>query len=412
VNTLKSAAMIVVLMGVLYGVYVSLNKPPFPATAPEAASELGPPLVEFGPTQAGSPAFGSPALARGQADEPAAAEPDRPTSPPLLAPDLDRGALPPPTTAPPLDPTASAPSGLQRSAYEAPAASSTQSNVAPATAEAAASSTPGGSGSATPEAPLTPAAGETAPADATAAATASESPTLVAWKLQRDWQTAQQLVSDGKFKAALAMLSPYYLQADLAAEQRAALVAWLDALAGKVIYSPEHLLAAPHQVRHDETLFTIADQYDVPWRLLANINGRAVSDPMVLVPGTELKVVPGKFRADVNLARGELTLFLNELYAGRFPFTVGDQPPAPGEYKVVDKQQQRTYYGLDSRVIPANDPQNPYGGWWISLGGEVAIHGSPASPATQALGCVSLSPQDAQDVYGILSLGSTVTIRR
>jgi hypothetical protein len=412
VNTLKSAAMIVVLLGVLYGVYVSLNKPQFPASVPEAASDLAPPLVEFGPAQAGSPALGIPAptLARGQADEPASAVPGRPSSPPLLGPDLDRGTLPPPTTAPPLDPTAGAPGDLKRSAYEAPAAAS-QAEIAPATAETPAPGTSAGSGLSAAEAALTPAK-STSDTTAADSAPAGESPTLVAWKLQRDWQTAEQLVADGKFKAALATLSPYYVQAGLAAEQRTALIAWLDALAGKVIYSPEHFLAAPHQVRRDETLFTIADRYDVPWRLLANINGRAVSDPMVLVPGTELKVVPGKFRADVNLASGELTLFLNELYAGRFPFTVGDQPPPPGEYKVVDKQQQRTYYGLDSRVIPANDPSNPYGGWWISLGGEVAIHGSPASAATQTLGCVSLSPQDAQDVYGILSLGSSVTIRR
>jgi lipoprotein-anchoring transpeptidase ErfK/SrfK len=108
-----------------------------------------------------------------------------------------------------------------------------------------------------------------------------------------------------------------------------------------------------------------------------------------------------------------LTLFVGELYAGRFPFSLGDQPPQPGQYKVVDKQQeQRSYYGLDGRIIPANDPANPYGGWWISLGGEVCIHGSPLTPTPRTLGCISLSPQDAKDVYSILSIGSEVTIRR
>ena len=51
-------------------------------------------------------------------------------------------------------------------------------------------------------------------------------------------------------------------------------------------------------------------------------------------------------------------------------------------------------------------------GWWISLGGEVCIHGSPLSPTPRTLGCVSLSPQDARDVYSILSMGSEVTVRR
>jgi lipoprotein-anchoring transpeptidase ErfK/SrfK len=92
---------------------------------------------------------------------------------------------------------------------------------------------------------------------------------------------------------------------------------------------------------------------------------------------------------------------------------VGDQPPQAGDYKVVDKRsQQKTYVGFDGRMIPANDPANPYGAWWISLGGEVAIHGSPSIPGSKTLGCISLSPQDAKDVYGILSIESLVKIRR
>jgi len=80
---------------------------------------------------------------------------------------------------------------------------------------------------------------------------------------------------------------------------------------------------------------------------------------------------------------------------------------------VADKAPSHTYVGADGRTIPANDPLNPYGGAWIDLGREVSIHGSPAiaSGANETLGCISLSPQDARDLYGILSLGSDVTIR-
>jgi lipoprotein-anchoring transpeptidase ErfK/SrfK len=68
--------------------------------------------------------------------------------------------------------------------------------------------------------------------------------------------------------------------------------------------------------------------------------------------------------------------------------------------------------GFDGRMIAGNDPNNPYGGWWISLGGEVSLHGSPATPSEKTAGCIALSPQDAKDVYGILSIGSEVKIRR
>jgi lipoprotein-anchoring transpeptidase ErfK/SrfK len=307
-------------------------------------------------------------------------------------PNLDTGSMPPPaslpSTSPPSDPTA-APGGLARSNYESPAA-------AP--------------GSAPPlETPPS-----TAPPAAAVPPPAATSPALTAYSLKRDWQEAERLVAEGKCRDALAKLSPYHGHPDLPPDQRPHLAAWLDALAAKVIYSREHFLAAPYRVRKGETLFDVSNNpaVNVPWPLLLSINRGAVNDPMIVVPGTELKVVPGPFRADINLTTSELTLFLGDLYAGRFPLALGDQPPQPGSYQVRDKRNDRTYYGLDGRVIPANDPANPYGGYWLDLSGEVSIHGSPLTPTSRTLGCISLSPQDAKDVYSILSLNSDVTIRR
>jgi L,D-transpeptidase catalytic domain/LysM domain len=384
VNTLKSAALIIVLLVVLFGVYVALNKPEFPPGAGHGDSDIGPLLIEPGPADpaAARALHPAPALMPGRGEaSPADAGSAGSGRGGTYQPNIGASSLPPPpqgnASDPPADPAASHSGGVRRGSYE------------------------------------TPATGDRAENSVANASASGSSASLTTWSLNRDWQEAQQLVADGKFRAALAKLSPYYSNTDLTTEQRTHLVGWLDALAAKVIYSREHLLAAPYQVRKNETLFDIAEQFKVPWRLLKSINGDSVTDPMVLVPATELKIVPGPFRADVNLAGNELTLFLGELYAGRFPLTVGDQPPAAGEYKVLDKRcPDKTYYSLDGHMIPANDPSNPYGGVWIGLGGEISIHGSPATPAAQTLGCISLSPQDAHDVYGILSINSEVKIRR
>jgi hypothetical protein len=390
VNTLKSAALLAVLLGVLYGVYVALNKPELPGLpgfgGPPAAGDVAPPLIES-PDAASFPtapaAAGSAFSGRGSSF---------PTN-------GDAALLPPPPTtvpggAAPLESTGKTTGGLARSAYEAP----TTSPASEAAGAAPASQAP----------PL-----EMTPVSRSAAEASAAAPALAAYALRNDLAEAEQLVSAGKFKSALAKLSPHYASHDLPAEQRAALFAWLDGLAAKVIYSREHLLAAPHQVRKGETLYDVAHQYNVEYRLLQNINHKEVSDPLILVPATELKVVQGPFDVEVNLTTDEITLFVNDLYAGRFPFVVGDQRPQPGDYRVVDKRsQQKTYAGFDGRMIPANDPTNPYGGWWISLGGEMAIHGSPAFPGDKTLGCISLSPQDAKDVYGIVSIGSNVKVRR
>ena len=382
-NTLKSAAVILVLAGVLYGVYTALNKPetqPPPGMTSRDLDDIGPPEIDFSvggqaAEQRTADVAAPPAAltlsseSRSPADLPAAGNSNSSTGRSIYGPGDATSDAPGGT---PVE-TADAAGANRRLNYETPDVAShvrTESTVEPR-----------------------------APSS------------LAAVAFRRDGQLAEQHVADGKFRTALATLSAHY-HADLAPEDRAQLLAWLDALAAKVIYSREHLLESPYVVRGRETLFDVAERLHVPAELLANING--VNDPRILVVGTELKVVPGPMRADVNLAAGELTLFLGELYAGRFPIALGNEPPEPAEYAVQNKNIDRTYIGPDGRTIPANDPTNPYGQCWIDLGTKACIHGSPqsAAPGTQTLGCISLSPQDARDVYAMLVPGSKVVVRR
>ena len=79
---------------------------------------------------------------------------------------------------------------------------------------------------------------------------------------------------------------------------------------------------------------------------------------------------------------------------------------------MLAKQEGREYRGGDGSAIPAGTPDNPYGRWWIDLGDRVCIHATPETlPARGGLGCISLKTADAADLYGILSIGSKVTIR-
>lgn len=223
--------------------------------------------------------------------------------------------------------------------------------------------------------------------------------------------TADRQSSQQQLREALTTLSLFYNTPDLTKEQREPLLARLDFLAGEVVYSSRHLMEQPHRVRQGETLQSIAATLDVPWQLLATIN--QVTDPAAIVPGTELKVLRGPFRAEVNLPRAELTVFLGELYAGRFPIQIGTDPaPQPGTYSVVSKQSERTYYPLAGANIPGNDPRNPYGDVWLDLGNQMSIHGSPQQSSNVSTGCIQLRANDAHDVFGILSQGSAVSILR
>lgn len=223
-------------------------------------------------------------------------------------------------------------------------------------------------------------------------------------------QTADRQYGSDQRKEALSTLSIFYSTPNLTGEQRSELLSRLDPLAAEVIYSKRHLLETPHRVGQNETLIEIARRYEVPWQLLANIN--QIQDPVTVLPGTELKVVRGPFRAEVDLAIGELTLFLGDLYAGRFPVGIGNDPrPKPGTFTVQDKQESRTYYDAAGSPVPPGSPDNPYGNAWIDLGGQMSIHGSPSTTNPTDKGCISLAADYADDLYGILSQGSSVTIR-
>lgn len=223
--------------------------------------------------------------------------------------------------------------------------------------------------------------------------------------------TAKSQIEKQQLYEALYTLSLHYGDPTLNHEQRREMLRMLDFLAGRVIYSTEHLLEPAYVVQSGEDLLSIAAQLNVPHQLLANIN--TVRNPRVLTPGSSLKVVRGPFRAEVDLQRNELTLFLGRLYAGRFPITVGAEPtPQPGEYQVRGKEEGKAYFGNGGATFPADHPANPYGGFWIDLGNQLCIHGSATTSDANGLGCVSLSPRDAADVFGILSAGSQVVIRR
>jgi len=238
----------------------------------------------------------------------------------------------------------------------------------------------------------------------------------------------QQKLDEGRLAEAHLALSSLHDNPDLPVEYAQKVTDVLDQLAGTVIYSPQHLLEPPYQVRQGDTLESIAQAHNIPWPLVANINGIRVSrleqvrDPRFLQPGRELKVVRGPFTAVVDLDRYELTLLLDGRYAGRFPIGLGeDYDIREGAYVVSNQTVNPEYYGPDRTRVDADDPNNPYGELWIGLGNEageslsIGLHGTndPRNlHQTGGRGSIRLGERDIEDVFGILSIGSRVVIQR
>ena len=253
---------------------------------------------------------------------------------------------------------------------------------------------------------------------------ASEEDRLLEEKFAAFMEEVHRSLASGKLAEVHLTLSMFYTRTDMPEEQARQIIGLLDQLAGSVIYSREHYLEPAYHARSGETIEQIAQRYDVPWQLLARINGLMPSDApnddrtkdQPLPDGMELKVLRGPFDALVNLERRELTLMLQGRYAGRFAIGVGrDWPNIEGLYSVQDKILNPGYKGPDGVNIDPEDPRNPLGEAWIGLSNQVGIHGMADSSNVgrdDNRGSICVAPRDIQDLFGILSVGSKVKVMR
>jgi LysM repeat protein len=439
VQTLKTAAIVVLMMAVIYGAYVSMTKPP--ETLPEDVQDLL--TIDNGmqfDSDLGLPdSLGGTSLGSGAAIQPtdttnlSSPNSGSPTPPEIASLTEPGAATGQAGLSPDLQNQRTSPLPLANVGTTLPPAESpvTQADIArafsrdqyPQTENEFALPSPDNissdfqpSGVVLPQPGFNQAGGiKTAGNESVGAGTSEVAPVTAVMPpdigLANAIRTADMQFSQDKRKDALATLSLFYNTPNISGEQRSEMLARLDPLAREVIYSERHLLEQPHRISRNETLEDVARSYDIPWQLLANING--IKDPLTILPGTDLKVVRGPFRAEINLNLKELTLFMGDFYAGRFPIGIGTDPaPAPGFYTIQDKQTGKTFYNRSGTPIAPDSPENPYGNYWMDLGNQVSIHGSPNPTRPNENGCISLAEDIADDLYGILSQGSSVTIRR
>ncbi len=225
----------------------------------------------------------------------------------------------------------------------------------------------------------------------------------------------QGALDRGELAQALLMLSDWYGDPSLTTAEATEVQELLGQLAGSVIYSTEHRLEPPYLVKPGESLEDIAGQYNVPWQLLAKING--LSNPDAVQPGQQLKVVRGPFSARIDLGKRKLVMMLDRRYAGQFDIDIDPLSSI-----------EEGYWSVNQKLLtPANAGTPSQAG--ISTGEERSIlltstttgvsqvtvlRGISPTPSGNDLAgrVIQLQARDVDDVYNILTLGSQVIIRR
>lgn len=225
-----------------------------------------------------------------------------------------------------------------------------------------------------------------------------------------DLNAIQMLIEQGQDSEAYHKLSEAYIQHPT---QRPLFQNQLDQVAQRIYFSPQTQIQPPYEIQPGDQLRKIASKYQLSWQYLCRLNQ---VDAKRIRPGKKLKVFQGPFEARVDISDFELTILLHGQYVKRYRVGTGKMNSTPiGQFTVREKLENPTYYGPDGMVLDADDPLNPLGERWIDIGNSFGIHGTiePESIGkSESAGCVRMRNEDVEEVYDLLTVGSTVTIQR
>lgn len=270
-------------------------------------------------------------------------------------------------------------------------------------------------------APNPPAAEETFPVGQTSATAQVPLQTAGLSAFREAVAQLQQPHDDAQTRAIFATLNAIQQSsaANMAAEDVQTLNRSLDFLAFETFYNSKNfILEPPRQVGQNETLASIAREYDVTPELIAAINGLNPSQDTFLTPGSTLKVVRGPVTAELSVSKKELVLRFNNYYAGRFQFGI---PRAAimtrGTFTVESKIEKPSCDAVDVNgdklTIQGGDPNNPLGACWIGLRGGPGLQGTNrgelVGTVVEENGGVVFSNEEISQLNIILPIGAAVT---
>lgn len=259
--------------------------------------------------------------------------------------------------------------------------------------------------------PAAPAPTPPAPAPAVAPVqqpTTPEPPPLA----REDLAAAEAARKAGKLQEARELATVVLEQTtDPAAREKAELL--LGAVGMELLMSPRPMPEkTDYAVQPGDSLDKIARKFGTTVELIQkgnNVRGALIK------AGDRLRVFSGTWAIVVNKNRNDLLLTLNGKFFKRYRVGTGEYSKTPvGEFKIVDRIAQPTWWHPDGRTIPFGDPENLLGTHWLALDVKgYGIHGTwePDTIGKQAsMGCVRLLNEEVEELFTLVTIGTPVTI--
>jgi len=226
------------------------------------------------------------------------------------------------------------------------------------------------------------------------------------------YQEARALLAEGDFAGARDRLELILEDSALSGDERSEVEKELFSLNLQILFSKtETPTSLFHTVEKGDSLYKIARKYSTTIELLRRANGISGD---VIYPGVKLKVEQGNFTVLVDKSDNTLDLFLEGKRIKRYRVATGENNKTPvGTFKVINKLKDPTWFHAGA-VVPPDSPENILGTRWMGFDNPgYGIHGTtlPQSIGTQATaGCVRMWNREVEELYGILPVGTKVTV--
>ena len=118
----------------------------------------------------------------------------------------------------------------------------------------------------------------------------------------------------------------------------------------------------------------------------------------------------------ISIADRKLAVLEDGQVLKMYPIAVGtSRTPSPdGDFVIVNRAKDPTYRHKDKEIAPGKD--NPLGSRWMGLSLKgYGIHGTNVQSSigkAASHGCFRMRKQDVEELYSLMQVGDTVTVRR
>lgn len=225
------------------------------------------------------------------------------------------------------------------------------------------------------------------------------------------YEEAKKFISEGKFLEAKKIYKKL-IQEFPDNPQISKLEKELWDLNMKILFSPiKDEYSTIYEVQPGDTLSSIAKKFNTTVELIKRSNN-LTSD--IIRPGQRLKILTAKVSIIVDKSQNKLFLKIDDEIFKVYPCSTGKFNSTPtGKFKIVNKLINPVWFKAGA-IVPPESPENILGTRWLGLDLKgYGIHGTtqPETIGKQVTqGCIRMYNEDVEELFGIVPLGTEVTI--